>query len=440
MYNLVDKNLLPYALLSSYNSNSQHVPDRTGPLNRPSNPNQPGSSQPNTAHVFSNSSLESSTLSSSSTRHVAINSNSPRPRTSSQVFNNVSDLAAHYGIPQSLPRAPRTTPRRPEELVDSSVLSDSTLDFASLCSNYLTMLSQNSTSHGAPEETRDSAPPPAQQASDVDAVQSLMDVLNTSPDFSMAHSFDEYNEFLTSPLIDSPLDDDILTTPAVGSADINADIYTSPLIADYGDSFGDMSPLFDDPSIYTEIKDASAPLPMHALDGMYSISPDTPFFDPPSDSPMLHSVSKSSSSPDRRKTSANGTRKNVTPESLVPVDAPTQSRNYLTPSATSRKELPAVFARKRARSTAFAEEEDQLAEDDASIKPIMTEQEQIEAKRRQNTIAARRSRRRKLEYQRELEDNVERYKRDSEQWKSRALMYQALLRSHNIEAPDFPDF
>ncbi|EIW74645.1 hypothetical protein CONPUDRAFT_85789 [Coniophora puteana RWD-64-598 SS2] len=150
-------------------------------------------------------------------------------------------------------------------------------------------------------------------------------------------------------------------------------------------------------------------------------------------------MSVSKPSPGRRKPSATGTRKNVTPATLVPVDAPTQTRKYVTPSATSRKELPAVFARKRARSTAFADEEDQLDEEDVSMKPTMTEQEQIEAKRRQNTIAARRSRRRKLEYQRELEDNVEHYKRDSEQWKSRALMYQALLRSHNIEAPDFPE-
>jgi antitoxin component of MazEF toxin-antitoxin module len=109
----------------------------------------------------------------------------------------------------------------------------------------------------------------------------------------------------------------------------------------------------------------------------------------------------------------------------------------VTPSATSRKAVPAVFARKRARTAAFGDEQDELEE--VQINPSMSEQEQIEAKRRQNTIAARRSRKRKLEYQRELEESVEQYKRESEIWKARAMTCQALLRSHTIECPEFPD-
>jgi hypothetical protein len=155
---------------------------------------------------------------------------------------------------------------------------------------------------------------------------------------------------------------------------------------------------------------------------------DTPISSP-LDSPAYH--------PPQRKPNVNGTRKNITPESLVPIDAPTQQRKYLTPSATSRKAVPAVFARKRARTAAFGDEEDEL--EDVQITPSMSEQEQIEAKRRQNTIAARRSRKRKLEYQRELEEVVERYKRENEIWKARAMTCQALLRSHNIECPEFPD-
>ena len=57
----------------------------------------------------------------------------------------------------------------------------------------------------------------------------------------------------------------------------------------------------------------------------------------------------------RRKVTATGIRKGVTPETLLDESAPTQSRNYITPSATSRKEVPAVFARKRTRSTAFGD-------------------------------------------------------------------------------------
>lgn len=246
----------------------------------------------------------------------------------------------------------------------------------------------------------------------------------------------DLNEYLTSPLIDSPLDDELLTTPAFGTADINAGILTSPLLDDFGgDSYGEFPSLFDDfdaicpPSKTVESRNLLQP----DFDQMYQISPDTPMFDTPATSLL----SSPSYHPPQRKSNVNGTRKNITPESLVPVDAPTQQRKYLTPSATSRKVVPAVFARKRARAAAFGDEQDEL--EDVVITPSMSEHEQIEAKRRQNTIAARRSRKRKLEYQRELEESIEKYKRESEIWKARAMTCQALLRSHNIECPEFPD-
>ena len=65
--------------------------------------------------------------------------------------------------------------------------------------------------------------------------------------------------------------------------------------------------------------------------------------------------------------------------------APTQSWNYVTSN-----EVPAVFARKRARSTAFGDEEYQL--DDNVLPPNPMEKDLIEQERRQNTAAARRSR------------------------------------------------
>lgn len=92
-----------------------------------------------------------------------------------------------------------------------------------------------------------------------------------------------------------------------------------------------------------------------------------------------------------------------------------------------------MFARKRARSQAFGEE-DQLADD---LPPSTNELDAIEAKRRQNTLAARRSRKRKLEYQRELEDAMDREREEKEAWKSRAMMYEALLKSHGLEVPSF---
>ncbi|KAG1725320.1 hypothetical protein EDB19DRAFT_269553 [Suillus lakei] len=100
---------------------TQHVPD-PHIVNRLSRSQQPGPSQTTGYHVSHNL-LESSQLSSStSNRHVAINSNSTRLTTSTPVFNNISDLAAHYGIPQFLPSAPRTTPRRSEPGESSSTL------------------------------------------------------------------------------------------------------------------------------------------------------------------------------------------------------------------------------------------------------------------------------------------------------------------------------
>jgi hypothetical protein len=301
------------------------------------------------------------------------------------------------------------------------------------------MLSQNPGENGANGVLKEDTAPSitAPDVSDADAIQSLMDVLKATPELQMSN---DLNEYLTSPLIDSPFDDDLLTTPAIGSADMHADILTSPLMGDFGDSFGEFPSLFDElnGAIFHPPKPQNEYLGLPTqpnFDILYQLeSPNTPFLDSSGSSPLEQGDPSSV----RRKSNVTGTRKNVTPESLVPVDAPTQPRKYLTPSATSRKELPAVFARKRARTAAFGDEEDQLGEE-VVINSSMTEQEQIEAKRRQNTIAARRSRKRKLEYQRELEDSVDRYKGESEIWKQRAMTCQALLRSHRIECPDFPD-
>ncbi|KAG1814974.1 hypothetical protein EV424DRAFT_1325633 [Suillus variegatus] len=293
------------------------------------------------------------------------------------------------------------------------------------------MLSQNPGNNDATgvhvEDTALSTATP----SDAEAIQTLLDVFGATPELTNSN---DLNEYLTSPLIDSPFDDELLTTPAFGSADINADIFTSPLLDDFGgDSFGELPSLFD--SIYPPCKPTeSYHLPTN-FDELYQMSPDTPMINTPFESPL---DSPADHRPPQRKVAVTGTRKNITPEALVPIDAPTQQRKYLTPSVTSRKEVPAVFARKRARTAAFGDEQDELNED-VRILPSMTEQEQIEAKRRQNTVAARRSRKRKLEYQRELEESVEQYKRESEIWKSKAMTYQALLRSHNIDYPELPD-
>lgn len=137
------------------------------------------------------------------------------------------------------------------------------------------------------------------------------------------------------------------------------------------------------------------------------------------------------------------TKRKITPESLIPIDAPTQPRVYKTPSATSRKEVPALFARKRSRSQAFGEE-DQLADESggsAAGEPAVSpsEAELIEAKRRQNTIAARKSRKRKLEYVMDLEDSVKRLTKERDMWRSRALTSETVLKHHGLAIPQYSE-
>lgn len=125
-----------------------------------------------------------------------------------------------------------------------------------------------------------------------------------------------------------------------------------------------------------------------------------------------------------RKVIATGTRRNLKPESLLPEDAPTQSRKYTAPSVTSRKEIPVTFARKRAAAALLNEEE--IVPD---LPPNASEQEQIEWKRRINTLAARKSRKRKLESSIQLQDDLERYKRERDLWKVRAMTLRGVLKA-----------
>ncbi|KAI0926997.1 hypothetical protein AcW1_007636 [Taiwanofungus camphoratus] len=408
---------------------------------------QPGPSNNNGTHRSTN--LGSAPLSSFAPFHNgSINTPSHRHLPTLPVFHTTSDLAAHHGIPQFLPPVPRTTRHQSvsstnshSDSVPSSGPAETDLDFSTLCSNYLTMLSQK-------PEDRDTNVVDSVASRDASdngvAVQALMEVLQASPEFQMANDF---NDYLTSPLDDSPWDE-FLTTPAIGSADM--DILTSPAIVD-ADDFNDFggAPLFANGGLgltgaaadgikapATAPSATTLPTPSFPFDAMYTMpSPNTPALDPASlhSSPRLPTIPPPSTPVPRRKTHPTGTRKNITPESLVPLDAPIQPRKYVTPSATSRKDVPAVFAKKRARSQAFGDEDDPLVIGADGLAP--TDVDAIEAKRRQNTLAARRSRKRKLEYQRELELGMEQEKAEKEMWKSRALMYEALLRNYGHEVP-----
>ncbi|ETW81390.1 basic-leucine zipper transcription factor [Heterobasidion irregulare TC 32-1] len=368
--------------------------------------------------------------------HGDVNHPSHRPRTYNQVFHTTSDLAAHHGIPQQLPPPPRTTPRR-LPVSENSIDSPRAFDF--LCSNYLTMLAPQSADLSVP--SLDSRGPAAGTRSDMPvhdddaAAQAVLSVIQASPDFETFDAFEPMN-YLTSPG-ESPMDD-MLTTPALGDDFMSPDVWTSPMLEMGGDF--DMSLFPDTPGYLYDAKPlapVSSSLPP-VFDTMYTMpSPDTPALDPSS----LHSpsggtsVTSQSSIKQKRKQAPTGTRKNLTPDSLVPVDAPIQPRKYVMPSQTSRKELPATFARKRARSQAFGEDDG----DDVADGPTLSEEDAIKAKRLQNTLAARRSRKRKLEYQRELEDALEAERQDKEMWKARALVLEALLMDKGHHVPPIND-
>jgi len=221
--------------------------------------------------------------------------------------------------------------------------------------------------------------------------------------------------------MESPFDD-FLSTPGLRNDDYASE-FTSPLIAG-GDDFGapyHNTPLFDDVGLFEPPSSSDKRVAPHLfssvhLEDMYTISPATPALDA---SPLF--------APPPSRLSSNlptGTRKNLTPNALIPLDAPVQPRNYLTPSATSRKEPP----RKRSRTEALGDADDEANEE-------VGELDSIAAKRLQNTLAARRSRKRKLEHQLDLEINLEHEKQQKEQWRSRAMTLEALLLSHGIPVP-----
>jgi len=134
------------------------------------------------------------------------------------------------------------------------------------------------------------------------------------------------------------------------------------------------------------------------------------------------------------------------PDALLGPEAPTQPRNYTHPSVTSRKEIPSYYLKQQRRASPSQtqssrylseDEDDELTEE--PLAENATDQEKIEYKRRQNTLAARRSRARKLVYTQQLEATVEHLTQQKEMWRTRALTLRQLLKSHNIPCPDFKD-
>ncbi|KAF7292239.1 BZIP domain-containing protein [Mycena indigotica] len=141
----------------------------------------------------------------------------------------------------------------------------------------------------------------------------------------------------------------------------------------------------------------SSPM-LHSFDAFPSTAPVIP---PPPPSQAVRPTRTPRSLPH-----ATGTRRGITVNDLIPDDAPTMKRTYLTPSATSRKAVPA--------------------------QPTKEVLDEIENKRRSNTLAARKSRKRKLQKTQELEDTVDELDRLVTIWRQRALMGQSLLKQRGI--------
>lgn len=332
------------------------------------------------------------------------------------------------------------------------------IEFETVCSDYLTMLSSTNMDSTSKAENTSPAPRATSPPEDDAAAKAILEVLEgtvdtllpryfpikpppASPSYKVEH---ELSAYLTSPLIDSPWEEDFLTTPALlPGGDMGIDILASPALLDDDEVYTN-DPLFGDDSLFEPLTFEKLNIDRRGLplDSLSSRpSSDLPGSPTSSTSPTSYtsgrckkSAGKQATKSARRKSMPTGTRKNVTPESLIPVDAPIQGRKYVAESATSRKELPAVFARKRKRASSEVDNEDEIL----TAPPTSTELSAIEAKRRQNTLAARRSRKRKLEHQRDLETTIENERAEKDAWKQRALAFEAILNSNGIRIP--PEF
>ncbi|KAK7469959.1 hypothetical protein VKT23_001394 [Stygiomarasmius scandens] len=123
--------------------------------------------------------------------------------------------------------------------------------------------------------------------------------------------------------------------------------YGQPLIADLASQMYNFSTFGEEVAAkpVKEAQPASMPeltKPALDTDKLYTFSPETPMLDsvnPASlyPSPQLPVSKEFSPAPSTSTTTrthcsqATGTRKNITPSSLVPIDTPTQSHHYVTP-------------------------------------------------------------------------------------------------------------
>jgi hypothetical protein len=123
---------------------------------------------------------------------------------------------------------------------------------------------------------------------------------------------------------------------------------------------------------------------------------------------------------------------------VIDPNAPTEERNYVIPSATSRKEIPVRFAEvAKSRASSIKDEVDELRDDSPpSIDPTLVEQ--IKDRRRRNTISARKSRQRRLEQMGELEKERNDLLKVVHEYRDYILRLRECISSQGISTPDPP--
>ena len=103
------------------------------------------------------------------------------------------------------------------------------------------------------------------------------------------------------------------------------------------------------------------------------------------------------------------------------------------PSAHRTQKSPTL--RRFSRSHPYSDDEEEPL--DRPLPENATEQEKIDWRRRQNTLAARKSRKRKQDQMQQLQDDVQRLSKEKDVWRERALMMKQLLISHGLPSPNF---
>ncbi|KAJ3773126.1 hypothetical protein FB446DRAFT_764573 [Lentinula raphanica] len=297
--------------------------------------------------------------------------------------------------------------------------------------------------------TEDPAPFSAQalpQSSD-SSLQPILDLIEASPEFKMERTFltSPYTPYLdnsnTSPLDDSPFVADLDTPIMDHIDDIDYGVVDNSWMNDEN-----AAPLFDEAGLSYCAQPAAQPEPKETQHLTTAAGPfdhdKLPFLDsfqsPGTQSyhtPAMNAPSSLYRSPlpttaDRPSLSATGTRRDITPASMA--------RNYVVPSATSRKANP-VHAQKRSHSRAFGDQEQDELTGESPPGPNATELEHIEWKRRQNTIAARKTRRRKLEHLQAVEAELVEVKEDRDRWKVRSGVLEGVLKANGLPVPNWDE-